>query len=222
MARYKQVIFDCDGVLVDTEIVAAEVTTKMFARCNVHISIEDYIAKYTGKTISGLFQSLLAPEDLERIDVKALAEECDRDIYEQLRAVAGMKEVVSYITLPKAVVSNSRLWQVKKAVRHVGLEEAFGGNYFSAEMVANPKPYPDLYLYAAEKLKVSPDQCLVIEDSKSGVKAAATAGMAVIGFAGASHISSGHAEELLEVGAKKVAKNPDELLQLLNDYLAEC
>ena len=221
MARYKQVIFDCDGVLVDTEIVAAEVTTKMFARCNVHISVEDYITMYTGKTISGLFTALLAPEDLKRVDIKALAEECDQDIYNQLRPVAGMKEVVSAIQLPKAVVSNSRLWQVKKAVKHVGLEDAFNGNFFSAEMVANPKPHPDVYLHASQTLKVSPDQCLVIEDSKSGVKAAATAGMTVIGFAGASHIRNGHAEALIEMGAEKVAKSPDELQQLLNEYLAK-
>lgn len=218
MSRYKQLIFDCDGVIVDTEIVAAEVTTKVFNRYNVHIEIEDYIKNHTGKTISGLFRTLLSPEHLEQVDVKVLAEECDEDIYNQLRAVEGMKEVVTSIDIPKAVVSNSRLWQVKKAIKHVGLEEAFNNHFFSAEMVANPKPAPDIYLHAARSLDVAPEHCLVVEDSKSGVKAAVAAGMTVIGFAGASHIRDGHAEALAELGAAKVAKSPQELKQMILGY----
>lgn len=218
MSRYKQLIFDCDGVIVDTEIVAAEVTTKVFQRYNVHIAIEDYIKNHTGKTISGLFRTLLSPEHLEQVDVKILAEECDQDIYNQLRAVEGMKEVVTSIDIPKAVVSNSRLWQVKKAIKHVGLEEAFNDRFFSAEMVANPKPAPDIYLHAAKSLGVAPEHCLVVEDSKSGVKAAVAAGMTVIGFAGASHIREGHGEALAELGAAKVAMNPQELKQMILGY----
>ena len=217
---FRQLIFDCDGVLVDTEIIAAEVMTKAFAQCNVHITIEDYLSTYTGKTISSIFDSLLSPEQLQNMNVKEFTHQCDVDIYNQLRPVKGMQEVVRTLPLPKAVVSNSSLWQVKKAVKHIEMEDIFSGNFFSSEMVPNPKPWPDIYLYAAKTLEVSPEKCLVVEDSKSGVKSAVEAGMTVIGFTAASHILDGHAENLLELGASHVASSPEELKALINKLTA--
>ncbi|UII30872.1 HAD family phosphatase [Fulvivirga ulvae] len=212
---FKQLIFDCDGVLVDTEIIAAEVMTKAFTQCDIHISVEDYLSTYTGKTISSIFNSLLSPDQLQKINLKEFTHQCDVDIYNQLRPVKGMQDVVRTLPFPKAVVSNSSLWQVKKAVKHIGLEDIFKEKFFSSEMVANPKPWPDIYLHAAKTLEVNPEYCLVVEDSKSGVKAAVDAGMTVIGFTGASHIRSGHADILMEIGASHVASSPDELKELV-------
>lgn len=212
---FKQIIFDCDGVLVDTEIVAAEVMTKAFAQYNVNVTIEDYLMRFTGKTISSLFESLFTPGQLNKMNVKQFTHQCDVDIYNQLRPVMGMKEVILTLPLPKAVVSNSSLWQVKKAVKHVGLEEVFQSKYFSSEMVPNPKPSPDVYLHAAKSLDVDPAHCLVIEDSKSGVRAAVDAGMTVIGFTGASHIRNGHSEALSDLGASHIASSPEQLKELI-------
>ncbi|GAA0189824.1 HAD family hydrolase [Fulvivirga kasyanovii] len=217
---FKQLIFDCDGVLVDTEIIAAEVMTKAFAQCDIHVTVEDYLTTYTGKTISSIFNSLLSPEQLQQINLKEFTHQCDVDIYDQLRPVKGMQDVVRTLPFPKAVVSNSSLWQVKKAVKHIGLEDIFNEKFFSSEMVPNPKPWPDIYLHAAKTLEVSPEHCLVVEDSKSGVKAAVDAGMTVIGFTGASHIRNGHGEILLEIGASHVASNPDELKTLIGKLTA--
>ncbi|MBL6449000.1 HAD family phosphatase [Fulvivirga sp. 29W222] len=217
---FKQLIFDCDGVLVDTEIIAAEVMTKAFTQFDIHITVEEYLTTYTGKTISSIFNSLLSPEQLQNISLKDFTHQCDVDIYNQLRPVKGMQKVVRSLPFPKAVVSNSSLWQVKKAVKHIGLEDIFNERLFSSEMVSNPKPFPDIYLHAAKNLGISPELCLVVEDSKSGVKAAVEAGMTVIGFTGASHIRNGHGEILLEIGANHVASSPEELNALIEKLTA--
>lgn len=218
---FKQLIFDCDGVLVDTEIIAAEVMTRAFAKYNIIVSIEDYLHKYTGKTISSLLKSLFTPEQLQEMDVKAFTHQCDVDIYDQLRPVRGMEEMIRSLqpSIPKAVVSNSSLWQVEKAVRHIGLEDVFQNRYFSSEMVPRPKPWPDLYLHAAGVLQIAPASCLVVEDSKSGVKAAVEAGMTVIGFTAASHIRNGHGEALASLGASHITSSPEELKKLINELM---
>lgn len=212
---YKQVIFDCDGVIVDTEIVAAEVMTNAFTKYNINIEVNDYIRRYTGKIITSIFESLIPPQELKNIDIAAFSNQCDVDIYNQLRPVKGMKDVILNLSMPLAVVSNSRLWQVKKAIKHVSLEGIFHDNLFSSEMVTRPKPWPDLYLHAAIALGVEPKECIVIEDSESGVKAAVSAGMTVIGFTGASHILDGHAERLKELGVKAIASTPIELKAII-------
>lgn len=214
---HKQVIFDCDGVIVDTEIVAAEVMTNAFKSYNVHLDLNEYITRFSGKLITVIFEELLPPDELKKIDMKAFSNACDVDIYNQLRPVTGIENVIKELTMPLAVVSNSRLWQVKKAIKHVGLEALFQDKFFSSEMVAHPKPWPDLYLYAAAELGIKPEECLVIEDSLSGVKAAVAAGMTVIGFVGASHILNGHAEKLTSLGAARIAATPEELKNCIEE-----
>ena len=215
---FKQLIFDCDGVLVDTEIVAAEVMTSTFAQFDLNITVEEYITKYTGKTISTLFKSLLTPAQLHSIDLQALVHQCDVDIYNQLRPVKGVSEFIPQLKIPVAVVSNSSLWQVEKAIEYLQLNDVVKGK-FSAEMVENPKPAPDVYLHAAHVLGVRPEECLVVEDSLSGVHAASTAGMTVIGFTGASHIQDGHEHKLIEKGANYIASNATALNQLIQELL---
>ncbi|UII25269.1 HAD-IA family hydrolase [Fulvivirga maritima] len=213
---FKHLIFDCDGVLVDTEIVAAEVVTKVLNKYGCDVSLDQYLRDYTGKLISVIL-STIPSANTENIDIQKLMHECEIEIYNQLRPVAGMPEVVKNIPLPKSVVSNSALWQVEKAINHVGLNEVFNKSYFSAEMVPNPKPAPDVYLHASQNIDIAPANCLVVEDSKAGVTAAVKAGMYVIGFVGASHILPGHAEALTELGAKHMAKNAQELQAIIND-----
>ncbi len=94
-----------------------------------------------------------------------------------------------------------------------GLSESFGDNVFAVDLVDNPKPAPDLYLYAARQLKVAPAACLVVEDSASGVTAAHRADMSVIGFLAASHIPPGHADTLRRAGAYTIASSAAELME---------
>jgi len=212
----KHVIFDCDGVLVDTEIVAANMVTKVLKDHGVEMSMEYYINNYTGKLLSDIYRNLL---DLTEEEVKKLVYNTDHAIYEDLVPIKGMQNVVMSIRHDKTVVSNSALWQVKKALAVTNLTSYFI-NHFSAEMVDNPKPAPDVYLLAAKTNKVKPEECLVIEDSISGVQAAVSAGMKVIGFTGASHIREGHDSKLKEKGAIETVSSPNQLLQTINNYIS--
>ncbi len=212
----KQVIFDCDGVLVDTEIVAAQVMVDKLSSLGIEITTDHYFKTYTGSTFSGIFKALLphaAPSDIHD-----LVTFCEHAVYENLVPITGMPEIVKSLKTPVAVVSNSYLWQVDKAMRITGLEDVIKGR-FSSEQVAHPKPAPDVYLYAAKQLHCHPDECLVIEDSKSGVSAAVAAGMEVIGFTGGSHIQPGHAEQLIKKGAIETASSAAQLLLLINKML---
>lgn len=212
----KQVIFDCDGVLVDTEIVAAKVMVDKLSSMGVDITIDHYFKTYTGSTFSGIFRELLpqVPSD----EIRTLVEYCEHSVYEKLIPIKGMPELVKMIKLPAAVVSNSYLWQVNKAMQTIGLDQTITSR-FSSEMVAKPKPAPDVYLYAAEHLNSKPEECLVIEDSKSGVIAAVAANMQVIGFTGGSHIQPGHVNALKQKGAIETASSANQLLLLINEIV---
>ncbi len=212
----KQIIFDCDGVLVDTEIVAAKVMVKKLRELGIDITADHYFQTYTGSTFSGIFKSLL-PE-LSSDKLAEIVQSCEHDVYKNLMPIAGMPELVKSINLPKAVVSNSYLWQVNKAMAAIGLEDDIKDR-FSSEMVSRPKPAPDVYLHAANTNGYSPEECLVIEDSVSGVMAAVSAGMKVVGFTGGSHTQAGHKEALIKKGAVKTATSADELLLVINNML---
>lgn len=204
----EQVIFDCDGVLVDSEIVAAEVVVKELNRLGVSIDVPFYLRNYSGKTFRDILKILnfKLPYPLEEFIHNA-----ERQVYENVRPIEGIQHVLDHIELPKAVVSNSDLPQVKISIETIGIAHHFQDNCFSASMVTTPKPSPMVYQLAAKTLKKNPAQCLVVEDSKSGVTAAVAADMNVIGFCGGSHILPGHDVELKKLGAKKIAMNTAEL-----------
>lgn len=204
----KQLIFDCDGVLVDTEIVAAKVMVELLQNYGLDLDVKGYIERFTGKTFTGILDAI----DMQMDDnIELLAKQTEQKIYANLRVIAGMPELLQKQTLPVAIVSNSATWQVKKAIKFLNLEEVIKENFFSSEMVSRPKPFPDIYLKAAETNHIDPKHCLVIEDSVSGATAALDAGMNVIGFCGASHIQPGHGLKLLELGVIKTVTNAAEL-----------
>jgi beta-phosphoglucomutase-like phosphatase (HAD superfamily) len=105
--------------------------------------------------------------------------------------------------------------RVRSSVRRAGLDEIVGERVFSAEQVARPKPYPDVYLFAAETLGVAPERCLVVEDSVAGLTAARAAGMMTIAFVGASHIPAGYAQVLRESGITRIIDSMDDLPALV-------
>ncbi len=213
-----QIIFDCDGVLVDTEIVAAEVMIDMLSGMGIKMDIEQYIDEFTGKTFSDIIKHFdITPETGKSIE--SMARDSEQAIYNSLRSVNGMPELVKSLKLPVAVASNSNIWQVEKAIRFLEIENIVNGHYFSSEMVAHPKPFPDVYLLAAERTRQLPENCLVVEDSYSGVKAAKDAGMNVIGFCGGSHIRNGHAMRLQSLGVSAIAFNAEELDNVISSLL---
>ncbi|NKQ12431.1 HAD family hydrolase [Pseudomonas sp. SST3] len=221
MATIDLLISDCDGVIVDSEIISHRV---LFEALSLYVpadrlssalegtfgltvpSIIDLIEKRFDLTMPSTFDA-----DLRRQSEKVVAEE--------VQAIPGVREALYAIDLPLAVASNSRLHNVESSLRRAGLTERVAGNIFCADMVPSPKPAPDVYLLAAERMGVAPGHCLVVEDSPTGVLAARTAGMQVIGFTGASHIPAGHDQALRELGVSAVIDDMRDLPAMVARFL---
>jgi len=232
-------IFDCDGVLVDSEWLVARIEVETRAEFGQYISIEEYIRRYVGLSTRSpeYLASLkgLPPEfrDLMRVRV-------ERAFHEELEAIDGVAETLEQLKhWPKAIASSSSPHEIEMMLEHVGLLHHFllsprssggvrggqatklnehvsrGYNIFSVSMVARPKPAPDVYLHAAEQNNVLPSQCLVIEDSVVGATSALAAGMTVWGFTGARHQTAESKHRLKDLGVHRIISHMDDLKSLL-------
>ncbi|RWL82695.1 MAG: HAD family phosphatase [Mesorhizobium sp.] len=209
------VIFDCDGVLVDSEIIAARVEAELLTSAGFEISAEEISETYAGLTFKDI---MLRLEEKSHIPFQASlidrAEELvDRKLRSDVRIIDGAREAVAAVTAPRAVCSNSRTERVQFMLEKVRLLPFFAGRIFSGLDIPSKKtkPAPDVFLYAAEKLGANPKNTFVIEDSVHGIAGARAAGMRVIGFTGAGHSYPGHADALTEAGAETVIRRWAEL-----------
>ncbi len=201
----KAIIFDCDGVLIDSEVLACGVEVDLLAAAGVPITLDVYLARYVGKPIADLLTELggRLPADFEARASASVAAAFERD----LRALPGAATTLAALSarrVPIAVASNSAPARLAHSLGLTGLAGYFGPHVYSATMVPRGKPAPDVYLLAAERLGVRPTECLVLEDSPHGVTAAVAAGMAAYGLDAASHTGPGHAERLRAAGARDV------------------
>lgn len=213
------ILFDCDGVLVDTEAVAAKVVTRWLKTCNCHIQENDFMSQHSGKTFGAIFKELIENGSLSKEDWKDdTISKLEQLIYEQIVIVDGVKECLEELSsIEKAVVSNSREIMVKKALEVTLLDQYLDVNrIISSEMVENAKPDPAVYLHALKTFNLDPDKCIAVEDSLTGVKASTGAGIKTIGFAGASHLQEGHDERLLAEGAYAIAYHAREIASLIH------
>jgi HAD superfamily hydrolase (TIGR01509 family) len=206
-------ICDCDGVLVDSEIIAdrvmLDVLTETFPGIDFKPSVKTAFGQQTSRFLAGLetkFGMTMPPDFVNTIEARVSVE-----LARSVSPITGVRSALERCGLPVAVVSNSRMERVRASVRRAGLDEIVGDRMFSAQQVARPKPYPDVYLFAANKLGVDPSRCLVVEDSIAGLTAARAAGMKTIAFIGASHIPSGYAQVLHETGITRIMAHMDEL-----------
>lgn len=217
------IIFDCDGVLVDSEIIASRVVLQKLKPLGFHMDEKTYSHKFAGKVEADTLKiireeyQISIPEDF----LANLRLEIEKSIDEELQAIPGARDTIQTIPVKKAVVSNSRLVRVISSLKVAGLSDLFGDQLFSAEMVENPKPAPDVYLHAARELNVDPANCLVVEDSQSGVTAAYLAGMQVVGFLAASHIPESHDVTVTEAGAFTTVASMAELKQLFAEIFSQ-
>lgn len=218
---FKLFISDCDGVLIDSEILAAQMMVDHLKTFEVDILLEDYLRTWSGRTFSDIMKSLAQKHgfELPADFVEVITQKHEAYSAQHLQAIPGVKEAYAQIDLTKAVVSNSLLWQVKHAVEFTHMQDMFGNRMFSSEMVARPKPHPDVYLHVANHFGLKPEEIIVIEDSKSGATSAVEAGMHVIGFTGASHILDDHADKLREIGVKEVVSKMEDLPAVVNALL---
>lgn len=210
-------LFDCDGVLVDSEILATRVALRVLRPFGYEATPQVHSQRFSGMMDTRILE-IIAEE--KGIDWPAdfypnLQTGFKKAFKEELMPIAGMPALLSRLRLPRAVVSNSGMDHVVASLSQTGMLTYFGENRFSAQQVARPKPAPDLYLHAMATLGLRPEQGIVVEDSSFGVQAARAAGLRVIGFLGAGHIFEGHDRQLLDAGATALAQNAGDLEQLL-------
>lgn len=209
------IIFDCDGVLIDSEALLEKVDLAFLEDLGIPFSAEEYHDQFTGSTYADNMR-VIAERHMEvhgRPVHDTVADELTKarvEILEnELEPITGAVELLEILSLKKAVASNTTQneWLERKLER-AGLRHHFDLHIYAAENVARGKPFPDLYLFAADKLGVLPENCLVIEDSPRGVEAGVAAGMTVVGFSGSSHLNhSTHEKKLLAAGAERVFEN---------------
>jgi len=217
MATPDLLVFDCDGVLIDSEVISCRIDAQLLGEAGIPVGHETILERFTGTTSRHMYATLAAehgitlPDDFaERVRARAYAA-----FEHELRPIPGVHEVLDRLSLPRCVASSSTYRRLELTLGLTGLYERFAPHIFSAEAVARGKPAPDLFLHVAARMGVAPRRCLVIEDSANGVRAARAAGMPVLGFAGGSHCGPGHDERLRAAGARDVVAEMRALLGLL-------
>lgn len=204
------VIFDCDGVLVNTEALVIEIEIAAMAQLGVSYEREAFIARYLGASEPDFEAGLnadhaavhgtpLPPGFFEQMKVDRYAH-----LERHIQAVPGARAFAEALSVPRAVASSSERAALAMKLSKTGLADLFKGQVHSAQDVARGKPAPDLYHHASRALGVDPGASLAIEDSASGVKSAVAAGMTCWGLTGGGHCPAGHGATLRAAGAQAV------------------
>ena len=215
MPEIDLMIFDCDGVLVDSEVLAARIDAELISAAGYAISAEQVSERYAGLTFQ---QILFEIEKLSSVPMSAsMMSRADAMIDKALKTVKmidGAPAAIAAFGAKTCICSNSTSARLEISLTATGLKGAFGKRIFSALEVAEKrgKPAPDVFEYAAKQFNADPSRTFVIEDSVHGIHGAKTAGMRVIGFTGASHSTPGHAERLSDAGAETVINRLRDLL----------
>jgi HAD superfamily hydrolase (TIGR01509 family) len=184
------IVFDCDGVLVDSEPLAMRVLLETIAAEGVAIDPDTGFREFLGRSLATVIDNLNAAYGLHLTEA-ALAR-MRANLYalyrRELKPMAGLIDALAEISIPACVASSSHLERIRISLTLTGLIDRFDPAIFSATMVERGKPAPDLFLHAADAMLTTPEYCLVIEDSPAGILAAQAAGMRVFAFLGGSHI----------------------------------
>jgi HAD superfamily hydrolase (TIGR01509 family) len=206
---FDAVIFDCDGVLVDSEIIAMAVERDELARLGLHYSSAEFCRRFLGLTNREFFAELDA-DRRERLGLPlpdafrtARRARLEAAFETELYAVEGAREAVLACPAPVAVASSSGQAGLEVKLARTLLHELFHPHVYGGDRVARGKPDPDLFLLTAERLDVAPERCLVVEDSMNGIAAGLAAGMTVWGFTGGGHADDGFGERQLARGAAR-------------------
>ncbi len=202
------VIFDCDGVLIDSEVLSTRSTVEALALIGYEIGEADAAKRFVGRSYASIREDIETDwgqqlpfsfeVDVEKRTLGAMAK--------SLRPITGVGEALAKLHLPRCVASSSSIAWIRRGLERTGLLHHLAPHLFSASMVENGKPAPDIFLHAAKEMGVLPKNAVVIEDSLPGVQAGFAAGMTVIGFTGGSHIidKQEHGDQLRAAGADHV------------------
>jgi len=197
------IIFDCDGVLVDSEVISCRAHAETLTRHGYPITPDQVFDRFLGRSMRQ------ATAEVEAEMGRSLPDDFHTQVYAEvfrlfaasLQATPHIEETLAAIVLPKCVASSGPPEKISASLNRVGLYDRFAPHIFSAVQVRHGKPAPDLFLFAAEQMQTPPARCLVIEDSLAGVTAALAAGMVVLGYHGGSHCRPDTADTLRAAGA---------------------
>jgi HAD superfamily hydrolase (TIGR01509 family) len=203
-------IFDCDGVLIDSEVIYLEVELAFLRDLGITVEWATYVrefmalgptdwrVKYAGLILRETGEPLL-DEGFEKLKA-----ESRRRVAEGLKPVEGAEAMLESLRHKRCVASSTQLGFLHRKLDIVNFSRFFGEGIYSGDMVERGKPAPDLFLHAAQTMAVPASACIVVEDSVAGVTAARAAGMRALGFCGASHCGPGHGDMLRQAGAVAV------------------
>jgi HAD superfamily hydrolase (TIGR01509 family) len=188
--HYDLIIFDCDGVLIDSEIISARMLINELAKLGVDVDLAYISRHFLGRSYPTVMEiirrefHLVLPDDFEdRYRARLLSA-----FEQELKVMPHLSSVIDRLAIPYCVATSSSPLRAAKSLQHVGLGHLVGPALFTSTMVAHGKPAPDLFLFAASRMQAEPSRCLVIEDSLTGIRAAKAAGMDVWRFVGGSHM----------------------------------
>jgi HAD superfamily hydrolase (TIGR01509 family) len=213
MKRFGLVIFDCDGVLVDSEVITSRVFAGMLNELGIPATVEEVFEKFVGRSMAQCLEVI----------ANLLGREVPKDFAQQyhlrtavalkseLKAVRGIEAALDAIQVPYCVASNGSHEKMQTTLGITGLLPRFQGKLFSVSEVARGKPFPDVFLYAADKSGVAPVACAVIEDTPTGVTAGVAAGMTVYGYCAHTPV-----QRLIDAGAHHTFDRMSDLSDLLN------
>jgi HAD superfamily hydrolase (TIGR01509 family) len=214
------VIFDCDGVLVDSELIFARVLAECLIAVYFPTTIDEAITLGFGKNRATLSAAVAARfgQALPDTFFETFAARSAAAFEHELSPMAGAEDLLAALPPLRCVASNGRLDRVRQRLALTGLLPFFDPHVYSASQVPFGKPAPDLFLFAAHQLGARPGDCTVVEDSVPGVEAAIAAQIRVVGFCGGRHCPDDHADRLIAAGCSHVfARMPD-----LANFLAKC
>jgi FGGY-family pentulose kinase/HAD superfamily hydrolase (TIGR01509 family) len=209
MAPIKLVIFDCDGVLVDSEPLAMRVLLQLLGEQGIEIERQAAFRSFLGRSLKSISESLNETHGagLSEASLRGMRDRLYALYREELKPTGWIAEVLSGLAVPFCVASSSQPERIRLSLELTGLLPKFEGHIYSATMVQNGKPAPDLFLYAAREMGVAPENCLVVEDSAAGIMAARAAGMAVFAYLGGGHYGESGLRDEVE------ALRPDAIMQ---------
>jgi HAD superfamily hydrolase (TIGR01509 family) len=201
-------IFDFDGVIADSEAIANSVLAEIVTDLGHSTTLDQALDRYSGRRWDEAMAEIEAtigkplPSDFSGKLKRATLDRFRTD----LKEVSGAAKFIRRFShIPRCIASSSSMDRLQLCLSALALRAEFGDHVFSADMVARGKPFPDIFLFAAGRLGVNPGECLVIEDSAGGIKAAVAAGMTAVGLCAASHIREGHDIKLRDAGAVHLA-----------------
>ncbi|GLH77768.1 haloacid dehalogenase [Bradyrhizobium sp. SSBR45G] len=212
------VIFDCDGVLVDSEVISCQAHADVLSLCGYPITADQVFDRFLGRSSKQATQEIEAelgrslPEDFNA----RLQERLFRTFEQELQPIAGIAEVLDTLDLPVCVASSGSHQRMRVSLGATRLYDRLAPHIFSSSQVENGKPAPDLFLFAAAQMNARPAACVVVEDSLAGIQGGVAAGMTVLGFHGGSHGRPGHADRLKAAGATLVFDDMRQLPLILS------